>query len=121
MFKLRTLLDRANEVNLNCTQKLSNGSRTLQIIQSRLQYKQQQYTAALLNAAGGNIDGCLSDENEDEDDRVSQIRSIVDEDDTETYVSATSVRKSFPLETKRYPNKMFALDRQVITKCCTTI
>jgi hypothetical protein len=87
VFKLRTLLDRANEVNLNCTQKLSNGSRTLQIIQSRLQCKQQRYTAALLNA--DNLDDCLSDENEDS---MSQAKSVdYEDDDTETYVSATSV------------------------------
>ncbi len=91
VFKLRTLLDRANEVNQNCTQKLSNGSRTLQIIQSRLQHKQQQYTAALLNVDDNSIN-YLSDEHDDDNNDINQMVTAMDEDDTETYVSATSVR-----------------------------
>lgn len=50
MFKLRSLLDKANEINLQNTVKLIKSSRALQIIQSRLAYKQQLYTEALLKS-----------------------------------------------------------------------
>lgn len=48
VFKLRSLLDRANEISLNNTVKLIKSSKALQIIQSRLAYKQQLYAEALL-------------------------------------------------------------------------
>ena len=50
VFKLRSLLDKANEINLQNTVKLIKSSRALQIIQSRLAYKQQLYTEALLKS-----------------------------------------------------------------------
>jgi hypothetical protein len=95
VFKLRTLLDRANDVNLNCSQKLSNTSRTLQVIQSRLSYKQQQYTAALLNtdSSSNQYLNYLSDEDEELGNKsaTTGVDGNYDEEDNESFVSATSV------------------------------
>lgn len=48
MFKLRNLVESANNITLNCGPKLVKSSQTLQIIQSRLAIKQQLYSDALL-------------------------------------------------------------------------
>jgi len=48
VYKLRNLVEQANNITLNCNAKLVKSSQTLQIIQSRLAYKQQLYAEALL-------------------------------------------------------------------------
>lgn len=48
VYKLRNLVEQANNITSNCNAKLVKSSQTLQIIQSRLAYKQQLYAEALL-------------------------------------------------------------------------
>lgn len=48
VYRLRNLVDKANDINSNCNKKLVKSSQTLQIIQSRLALKQQFYTDVLL-------------------------------------------------------------------------
>ncbi len=64
MYKLRNLVEMANNINLSCTNKLVKSSQTLQIIQSRLAYKQQLYTDALLNSSSRKLNG-IHDEAEE--------------------------------------------------------
>ena len=118
VFKLRTLLDKANDISLNCTNKLIKSSQTLQIIQSRLAYKQQLYADALLhkqNTAAtatvpipGTSNQAVNGKLDEEQSRP-QTPSVMagslgkrfgsylsgDEDDNESFVSADSVSKLF--------------------------
>lgn len=106
MFKLRSLLDKANEISLQNTVKLIKSSRALQIIQSRLAYKQQLYTEALLKSNSVNnhaaVDGMpdsLSSydllnklPSQELTGSYSQQQSnYLSEDDNESFVSADSV------------------------------
>jgi len=115
VFKLRTLLDKANDISLNCTNKLIKSSQTLQIIQSRLAYKQQLYADALLHksnttatAAAASIPTTSNQAGNsklDEEQSRPQTPSVLagslnkrfgsyfsgDEDDNESFVSADSV------------------------------
>ena len=95
VFKLRSLLDKANEINLQNTVKLIKSSRALQIIQSRLAYKQQLYTEALLKSNSVNnlnmpesVSGYELLSNKLEAPSGSNYLS---EDDNESFVSADSV------------------------------
>lgn len=80
------------------TVKLIQSSRALQIIQSRLAYKQALYSDALLNnkALTTNNDGS-SEINSDVASRLrgESIADYLSEEDNESYVSADSVRNSF--------------------------
>lgn len=91
IFKLRSLLDKANEINMQNTVKLIQSSRALQIIQSRLAYKQALYSDALLNnkALTTNNDGEINPEVACRL-RGESIADYLSEEDNESYVSADS-------------------------------
>lgn len=96
MYKLRNLVESANKITLNCGTKLITSSQTLQIIQSRLAFKQQLYSDALLKSSN------FKNEDSNNNERPKQISSPVgsltkrygylsDEDnDNESFVSADS-------------------------------
>ena len=96
IFKLRSLLDKANEINMQNTVKLIQSSRALQIIQSRLAYKQALYSDALLNnkALTTNNDGEINPEVACRL-RGESIADYLSEEDNESYVSADSVSNLF--------------------------
>jgi hypothetical protein len=111
VYKLRLLLERANTINVDCSHKLLNSSKTLQIIQSRLELRQQQYAAVLLqqnkeaalklSLENKQID--LTGVNSSEFLRLTRQNSKLSylsddeyntvDDDQESFVSATSVRQ----------------------------
>ena len=115
VFKLRSLLDKANEISLNNTVKLIKSSKALQIIQSRLAYKQQLYAEALLkNMASANNEAIAEETNESAPGTSSSAIQInarstssnevfgspvnsvkkfgyLSDDDNESFVSADSV------------------------------
>jgi hypothetical protein len=110
VYKLRNLLDKANEINSNCDIKLIKSSQTLQIIQSRLAYKQQFYSEILLknnqtknidikkqdDESSSNINGAKSDSGSYRTvhsplDSYNRRFSYLSDDDNESFVSADSV------------------------------
>lgn len=101
MYKLRNLVDSANNITLNCGPKLVKSSKTLQIIQSRLAHKQHRYAEALIRNSTGNIPAALSEERlENTAARVSSPSGSLntrytsadeEEEDNESFVSADSV------------------------------
>lgn len=95
VFKLRSLLDKANEINLQNTVKLIKSSRALQIIQSRLAYKQQLYTEALLKSNSVNNVNLAESVSGYEllsklPGECSSAANYLSEDDNESFVSADS-------------------------------
>lgn len=102
VFKLRSLLDKANEINLHNTVKLIKSSRALQIIQSRLAYKQQLYTEALLKSnsvnalnlpeSASNYELCSESSlpRPSSGESTGSNHVFVSEDDNESFVSADS-------------------------------
>lgn len=102
VFKLRSLLDKANEINLHNTVKLIKSSRALQIIQSRLAYKQQLYAEALLKSnsiSSLNLPESTSNYELCPESTLSRPPSgessnsnhgVLSEDDNESFISADS-------------------------------
>lgn len=109
VYKLRNLVESANKITLNCENKLIKSSQTLQIIQSRLAYKQQLYAEALIRNNSNHTNQNGSDDhnnNRSEEIKIvpspKQISSPVgsyssrrynylSDDDNESFVSADSV------------------------------
>lgn len=115
MYKLRNLVESANQITLNCGQKLVKSSQTLQIIQSRLAHKQQLYAEALIrnssSSAGGQIASSATSPSDDHNNnrsgneykatspgRLSSVSGSwsrglgdeLDDNDDESFVSADS-------------------------------
>lgn len=84
---MRFLLEKANNVDINFNHRLTQSSKTLQIIQSRINYKQQKYANALLK-----IDKSESVNAIKSHVSVSRSRSNYLSDD-DNYVSAESVNR----------------------------
>lgn len=100
VFKLRSLLDKANEINLQNTVKLIKSSRALQIIQSRLAYKQQLYADALLKNKTGSLAESAPVSSYEMSSEVARLNGLTDieqsnylsedDNDNESFVSADS-------------------------------
>ena len=87
VYRLRNLLDSANNINLNCKGKLVQTSQTLQIIQSRLAIKQQLYAEALLKTnsySNGHINEAGNEEN------GKDVNGMVKSESSFSYKSVTS-------------------------------
>lgn len=102
------MLDKANEINLNPNIKPIKSSQTLQIIQSRLAYKQQLYTEVLLKKDLNNANADTEEietkaTNFGEPSTAKSLSSPVgslnrrygylSDEDNESFVSADSVRE----------------------------
>lgn len=85
-------MDKANDISLNCTTKLIKSSQTLQIIQSRLAYKQQLYADALLHKSSQsiNIDLDQSEMKTAASSLSKRFGYLSDDEDNESFVSAGS-------------------------------
>lgn len=90
VFKLRSLLDKANEINLHNSVKLIKSSRALQIIQSRLAYKQKLYSDALLKANSFHEDVVKNDTILEPQSSDETLKDEDDDEDNESFVSADS-------------------------------
>lgn len=97
VFKLRNLLENANNLTVNCEQKLIKPSQTLQIIQSRLAIKQQLYSEALLktNPTRSYSESQIKKENSEflniPIGSYTKKYGYLSDDDNESFVSADSV------------------------------
>ncbi|RNA29865.1 FAM73B isoform X1 [Brachionus plicatilis] len=96
VYKLRNLLESANNLTVDCGKKLVKPSQTLQIIQSRLAIKQQLYSEALLKTdpARSYSDRQIKRENSDfvnsPAGSYSRRYGYLSDDDNESFVSADS-------------------------------
>ena len=106
---MRSLLDKANEINVNTNIKPIKSSQTLQIIQSRLAYKQQLYTDVLLKNNPNNANDDNTEETETKAinfgepstakspsspvGSLSRRFGYLSDEDNESFVSADSVRR----------------------------
>ena len=86
------LLERAETMNVDCTHKLLNSSKTLQIIQSRLEIRQKQYADALIQQNKEQVEITTTTSVNRQFSYLSDNESLI-EDDQESFVSAESVRK----------------------------
>ena len=83
---------------MNCTNKLVKSSQTLQIIQSRLAYKQQLYADALLHKSNQSLNQTDVEQNQQQQDDIKtpvgslskRFGYLSDEEDNESFVSAGS-------------------------------